>query len=496
MTVNPRKLRPYDQPPKRRRPLIPEAPDSAATGFLAAAAVWLAIATGIGFLAVGLRVLPLTLELRQPIGIFGVDALSVAVDAERAELAFVNAVVFGWLSNAGFAAAAFMGPRLVGRRLRAEKGANVGLALWNLGVLLAVAGIYLGQPGVFEGLAAPALAADAVMLIGLVAIAASFMGTVIGRHLRDQYVSLWFLAVGLAALVALQALNLAVEVVALRDVPAALAAAFVGRGIETLWLLGASLAALHYVVPRASGNPLYSGGLAALAWVTWLALAALAPIGELVDTSVPYWITTVGKIASVLLIAPAFLVATNLLLTLRGRWWLAFAPGSLAFALVGIGFLLGMVLIQGIGALRPVEGMVSRTAWDLGAFVYAALGMYTFALLALGEHAVPRLLRREWGGGVLSAVTLWAAFGGVTIAALSLMGAGLAEGSMRLEGRTPEEMSAVLAAYYLPAAAGLGLAALAGLVPLVSVFLAYTAARPASYALPRGGSPTTASAGH
>ena len=50
MTVNPKKLRPYDVPPKRRRSLIPEAPDSAATGFLVAAALWLAIATGLGAL--------------------------------------------------------------------------------------------------------------------------------------------------------------------------------------------------------------------------------------------------------------------------------------------------------------------------------------------------------------------------------------------------------------------------------------------------------------
>jgi cbb3-type cytochrome oxidase subunit 1 len=285
-------------------------------------------------------------------------------------------------------------------------------------------------------------------------------------------------------------------VLALRDAAGGLAAAFISRGIETLWLLGAALAALHYVVPRGSGNPLYSGGLGVLAFATWLALAAVSPVGELVDTSVPYWITTIGKVATVLLIAPAFLAATNLLLTLRGRWWLAVAPGALAFALVGIGFLLGTPIISGIGTLRPVEGAVSRTSWELGAFVYAALGAYTFAMLALGEHAVPRLFRREWGGGPLSAVTLWTAFGGVTLAALFLMGAGLAEGAMRLEGRSAEETTPVLVAYLLPAAAGLGLAALAGLATLVSVFLAYTTGRPASYSLPRGSSTSTAAAGH
>ena len=50
MTVNPKKLKPYDTPPKRRRSLIPEAPDSAATGFFVAAALWLALATALGVL--------------------------------------------------------------------------------------------------------------------------------------------------------------------------------------------------------------------------------------------------------------------------------------------------------------------------------------------------------------------------------------------------------------------------------------------------------------
>ena len=54
--VNPKKLRPYDTPPKRRRSLIPGAPDSAANGFLAAAAVWFALASGLGVLAILLRI--------------------------------------------------------------------------------------------------------------------------------------------------------------------------------------------------------------------------------------------------------------------------------------------------------------------------------------------------------------------------------------------------------------------------------------------------------
>src|SRR5918997_985938 len=76
---------------------------TAATGFFVAAALWLAVAAGLGVLAIGLRLVEF--ELSIPLGLFG---LSFELDARRVDYAFVNATVFGWLTNAGFAAIAFM----------------------------------------------------------------------------------------------------------------------------------------------------------------------------------------------------------------------------------------------------------------------------------------------------------------------------------------------------------------------------------------------------
>src|SRR5205814_2844531 len=65
-----RKLRPYDQPPKRRRTLIPGAPDSAAGLFLVVAILWLLAAAGLGFLAAGARLFPdlLKVSFSVPLG--------------------------------------------------------------------------------------------------------------------------------------------------------------------------------------------------------------------------------------------------------------------------------------------------------------------------------------------------------------------------------------------------------------------------------------------
>ncbi len=53
-----RKLRPYTEPPRRRRGLIPRSADSAAIGFLVSSVLWLMAATGIGGLLLGQLVIP------------------------------------------------------------------------------------------------------------------------------------------------------------------------------------------------------------------------------------------------------------------------------------------------------------------------------------------------------------------------------------------------------------------------------------------------------
>jgi cytochrome c oxidase cbb3-type subunit 1 len=261
-----------------------------------------------------------------------------------------------------------------------------------------------------------------------------------------------------------------------------------------LWLLGVAYASLHYVVPRATGQPLASAGIAMLTFLTWLALAPLSGLGTLLDASVPYVITSLGQVVTILLLVPASLAVVNLSQTMSGRWSLLFAPGSAALAALALAFLLAVSLLDAIGSLREVHAMVGGTDWITGLFVWTTYGAFTLAAFALADHALPRLLRRSWGGDVLSAAAMWLAFGGATIAGLALMGGGMAEGSLRAAGAAPDAVAAGVLVYRGVGLLGFGLVALAGLAFLVNLFLMYTAGRPAEYAVP--GTPAAASAGH
>ena len=482
MTVNPKKLRPYDQPPKRGLRLIPNGPDSAATTFVVAAALWLVVAGGLGLLAIALRMV--TFEFSFPLILFD---LSFQLDAQRVDYAFVNATVYGWLSNAGFAAALFMTPRLLGRRQALEPLLFLAALAWNGALAGGIAALYVFDLGPNAPLSALPWLIDGGLATGAGLVAIGFLATAV-TSLRSGVIPLWFAGVALLSIAGLTGLNSLVGIgewiLNLDETLVALISVFVERSIAALWLLGMAYATLHYVVPRATGQPLYSLGIGALTFLTWLALAPLSGLGTLLDTSIPYAITSLGHVATMLLLVPASLTVMNLALTMHGRWTLVFGPGTAAFACVALAFLLGTSLLDAIGSLRSVLTAVGATDWQRGAWLWAMYGTFTFAAFTLADHAVPRLLRRAWSGGLLSTAVLWLAWAGTTIAGLALMGGGMAEGSLLAAGTTPEEVTAQLLVYRAAAFGGFGLVALAGLAFLVNLFLTYTSGVPAEYVVP------------
>jgi len=121
---------------------MPNAPDSAAGLFLVVAILWLLAAAGIGMLAAAERLFPdvLKVAFNVPFG----SGIGVEITRANVDRAFVDALVYGWLSNAAFAAIFFVTPRLTGARLASDAVANMGLAAWNLAVAAGIAASAFG----------------------------------------------------------------------------------------------------------------------------------------------------------------------------------------------------------------------------------------------------------------------------------------------------------------------------------------------------------------
>ncbi len=482
MAVNPKKLRPYDQPPKVRRPIIPNAPDSGATAYLVAALVWFLMATGLGLLWVAYLIFPdqLTFSLSIPIL---VGTLKFELSPATVSSGFWNALVYGWLGNAGLGAVLFITPRVLGRRLLNETFATASAMLWNIGLLAGLVVLYLPQLVATGSLTEFPLPIDGVLLLALLLANASFWRTALSEPGQLPYVSLWYFGVALLALLGLYGLASLLPLLPLNATAMALATAFYGSALGALCLGGLALGTLYYVIPRATGNPLHSWGLAMLGWLLWLGFSTLAPLASLADTSVPFVITQVGHMATIVLVAPAIMVVANLVLSMSGRWTLVLSPGTVPFALVALAFLGAATLLAAIGSLTSVRTLVGPTEWGVGVQLFALLGTASLAFLALADHALPRLLRRDWSGTQLADYTLWAAFAGAGLAGLALIAGGIAHGSLLLDGAPADQVNGTLLWFRLAFGAGVGLSSLAALLAVLNVFLMYTSGRRAEYAL-------------
>lgn len=500
MTGRLKKLRPYNEPPTRRRRLVPGAPDSAAGLWFGIAAIWLVVATGIGLLWIGLRILPAVMPDTFPDGVsisFGIPIVNwtFALTADSVASGFLIAFVWGWLTNAAIAGIWYATPRLTGTPLQSDTLANLALLAWNASIAGGLAAAYvteLAEPG--------ALTAAPWWIDGLGALALLIVNAVFWRgvlpSLRGAYVSLLYFGLGLLTVLGLFGIQALLELpfISLDDTARALIGAAFVRLVLVYWVTGAMVGALYYVVPRATGNPLYSSGLALLGVALWLVLGVGSALGTLVDPSVPYVITTLGSVATMLLVAHACVVIANLYLTISGRWSLLLGAGSLTFAVVSLAFFGASALFDAVGALRGVEGLLARTGWPIGSMLFLIGGAGTFAWFATADHGLPRILRRDWRGSPLGAIRLWTTFPGITLAGLGLMFGGLAEGSMRLAAASPDAIRGTVVWFDGVAGIGLGLAALGGLAFLVELFMIYTSAPRAAYAIPpQTSAPTPAS---
>lgn len=493
MAVNPKKLRPYDQPPRARAPIIPDGPDAAATLYLVAAAIWLTIATGIGMLWAAGQIFPNQLAFSLEVPLLR-GTLTVALNPATVTSGFWNATLYGWLGNAGLGAILFITPRLLGRRLVDEQMATASAALWNVGMLAGLITVYMPRLAASGPLTEFPLPVDGVLLLALLLVNDSFWRTVLAARDRIAYISIWYFGVALAAFTGLYALGTLAPLLNLAEVGAALANAFYGRAVETLWVTGVAVGALYYIVPRASGNPLYSSGVAMFGWLSWAGLATLGTLGALVDTSIPFAVTQLGNAATLMLVVPAFLAIANLALTIRGRWTMLLSPGTVPLAVLALSFLGVTSLLEAIGALGSVRSLVSGTEWPVGVRLFAYFGIATLAMLALADHAFPRLLRRDWGTTPLIHVTLWGTFAGTALAGLALIGGGIVHGRLLVGGAAVDAIDGTLIWFRGAAGAGIGLLALGGLAALVNLFLMYTSGRLADYTVPTDAVPAAAGA--
>jgi cbb3-type cytochrome oxidase subunit 1 len=333
-------------------------------------------------------------------------------------------IMLGWLANAFFAFLYHAVPLLSGRPVTSVRLGHWLFGLWNFAIVLP------GWALVLAGFSQPLewaefpLVIDAFVVLALVLAAIQFLPPFFARGLEDLYVSSWYVIGGLVfTLMAYPMGNFVPELV-----PGARGAAFSGLWIHDaigLFVTPLALAVIYFVIPAATGRPIYSHFLSMLGFWLLFFLYPLNGTHHYVFSVIPMSAQIGAILASSLLGVDVVLVVANLLLSVRGTGWF---QRDLALRFVTTSTWLYLIVsIQGsLQAQMSINQSIHFTDWVVGHSHLAMLGFASFAAAGGIIHVWQRIPGARLNLKLLNHA-YWLLLVGVATMALDLTIAGLVE---------------------------------------------------------------------
>lgn len=352
---------------------------------------------------------------------------SLAFGWGRLRYAHTQGIMLGWLGNA-FLAFLYHAVPVLTQRPVTNSTLGWGLfGLWNFAAV--VPGWILVLSGISQPLewAEFPLVIDWFVIAALVLAAVQFLPGFFRNGLDSLYVSGWYIVGGLVfTLLAYPMGNLVPELVS-----GATSAAFSGLWIHDavgLFVTPLALAILYYVIPAASGRPVYSHFLSMLGFWGLFFFYPLNGTHHYVFSVIPMAAQLGAIAASALLGVIVVIVVSNLLLSLRGSGWLPRDP-ALRFVAVAVVFYF-IVSMQGASqAQMTLNRFVHFSDWVIGHSHLAMLGFATFAAIGGIVHAWQRLPAARYNPRALG-WAFWLLTSGISLMVIDLTIAGLVQGGL------------------------------------------------------------------
>ncbi len=392
--------------------------------FVGKALFWLILSSLLGLTA--------SLKLHWPDFLGGVEYLTYG----RVEAAFKTAFLYGWASSAAFAVGLWLMARLSQNRLVYGSLLLVAGAFWNIGVLIAIVGIFAGETSGYSGFPLPGFAGPILFVAYLLVGAWSIM-TFFCRQYRTTYVSQWYL---LAAffwfpwlLTVAHGMLIAAPV---RGTVQAIVNAWYGSNFLMLWLAPVALAAIYYFLPKILGRPIRYYYLATIAFWSYALIAPWVGVARLTSGPVPAWISTIGIVASALLLVPVAIISINIhgvssaTAGARGTVTLAFIRiASVVFTLL---FLIGAIL-----SFRNFQEVIQFTHVNSALWFAGIYAFFSMSVFGAAYFFLPRVFRREWETPSFIGLHFWTSLIGALLIIAGLVIAGWIQGGKMNDPSVP-----------------------------------------------------------
>ncbi|MGH2726692.1 MAG: cbb3-type cytochrome c oxidase subunit I [Actinomycetota bacterium] len=413
--------------------MLPTKPDSAAKYAIVSSTVW--------FIVGLLLALLLAIKLVVP------EFLDQWAWMSYGRLAAAETAVMTWgVLFTGFVGAMFaVVPRLTGTKLWSERIGAQTVILHDNVVLAGLVLLLLGRTQGISGLELP-WPIDLAILNVLLMLAQNVVATVARRTVKPMSVPIWYYLAAIIVLPTTYAFgNLAAPWYYGVDqqIVAGFAVAGIGAGLV---LMGVGTA--YYVLPRATGLPIYSDRVATMGFWSFVFAAPWVGQAWAILGPAPDHLETVAITFAGWLVIPALCVFVNLWGTMRDAWDKLHSEPAATYVLGGTAFLLFGSIHLAAGSLRTVQNVVGETTWQLGTQTAIAGGL-GLILVGLVYHLFPRIIGRSLHSVPLAAKQFWVTTFGLATVVAAMSVAGVVQGYLQIAGVQTETPNTTGAGWFV-----------------------------------------------
>ena len=356
-----------------------------------------------------------------------------------------NAVIFAFVGNGIFAGVYYSLQRLLKTRMFSDTLSRINFWGWQLIILSAVITLPMGYTSSKE-YAELEWPIDIAITLLWVVFGVNLMGTILRRRERHLYVAVWFYIATFVTVAVLHIVNsFEIPVHFMKSyswyagVQDALVQWWYGHNAVAFFLTTPYLGLMYYVIPKASGRPIYSYRLSIIHFWALIFIYIWAGPHHLLHTALPDWAQSLGTVFSVMLIAPSWGGMLNGLFTLRGAWDQVREDPILKFMVVAVSAY-GMATLEGpLLSLKNINAISHFTDWTIAHVHVGGLGwngMLTFGML---YWMIPRMYGVSLYSKRAANFHFWIATLGILFYALPLYWAGFTQAMMWKQFR-PEGM--------------------------------------------------------
>ncbi|MBC2604490.1 cbb3-type cytochrome c oxidase subunit I [Pelagicoccus albus] len=348
----------------------------------------------------------------------------------KAYPAFWNALIYGWLFNAGLACVVWIVSRLGGR-----PSGNSGLLIiasgaWNVSVLLGLLGIFKGDQTPFRMLEFPTYVAP-LLFASFIGIGIWILLAFKSRVYRSSFASQWYALAGVFSFVWIYTVAQGMIFCSpAQGVFQSVVAAWFGGNLVGLVVIPFALAAVYYAIPKVLGQPIVGYRQSNIAFWSWILFSSCAGLASLGNGPFPAWVVSVGVVASFGLLLPLSIFSMQFLSSLLASFSKIWDTISIRFVFYAVvAFMVGTIFTI-LGALRGVQEVTQFSQYYDGVRFLVLVGFAGMSFTGVIYYILPRLVNKELPNTSLADLQFWVQGLGIFLITVGLVYGGYVHGSL------------------------------------------------------------------